>query len=1108
VIVRDITQRKQTEFERETAVEFLKEVNQCTSTNALVEASAAFFQKKSGCEAVGVRLKKGDDYPYYEARGFPDRFVAAENSLCARTETGAILRDGSGNPLLECMCGNVINSRFDPSQPFFTAGGSFWTNSTTELLASTSESDRQARTRNRCHGEGFESVALIPLAYGEEQLGLLQLNDRRRGLFTPEMIALWERLAGYLSLALAKSRAGEALRISEDHYRRIVETASEGIWAMDSANLTTYVNRRMAEMLGYTPEEMIGQAVDTFMFAEELDDHRAKMAILQKGGAGVYERRFCCKDGCECWTIVSATALRDAKGEFAGSFAMLTDITERKLAEKALQESERFVRATLDSLSSHIAIVDETGVIITVNKPWRDYAAANPPIRTNSCEGANYFQACTNLTEDSAEGAAEFAEGMRAVLAGKLESFETEYPCHSPHERRWFAGRVTRFAGKGPVRLVVAHEDITERKRAEEVLQARLRLSEAAGTLALEELLQQSLDEAERITGSCIGFFHFVEEDQQTLLLQMWSKNTLENLCTSEGKGRHYSVEEAGVWGDCIRARRPVIHNDYAALPHRKGLPPGHAPVVRELVVPILRNGRIVAVVGVGNKPQDYDEKDVEAMSSLADLVWEIVLRKMAEDQINLQGLVLDQTRDHVAITNLEGVIIYTNQAECNAAKRQQEELIGKNVSIFGEDPQRGATQQGIIDATLSMGEWQGEVVNIAADGTESIVDLRTFLVRGKTGKALAMCGIGTDITAGKKMEAALRESEERFRLTFDEAPVGAAIVSPDFRFIAVNAALCRITGYSAEDLTGVGFGEVTHPDDIAADIKKAQQLLHGEINQYDIDKRYIHRNGGEAWIHLWVKLLRDKAGRPLYFLPIMEDITERKKAEEELRQSQMKLRDLHRQLQNAREDERSRISRDIHDELGQYITALKIDLAWLKRKTDPKQLGLLQKLESMNGVADATLQTIRRVSSEMRPGVLDALGLAAGVDWLVKDFEKRTEIQCVLYIAPEEIAVEPNLATDVFRVLQETLTNIARHAQASMVWVTLRQTPDAIELKVADNGIGISEEKISKAVSLGLLGIRERLLSWGGTLSVTGLPGEGTSIRAFIPTEGKGGLV
>ncbi len=177
----------------------------------------------SGCEAVGVRLRQGEDFPYCEANGFPAEFVQSENSLCARDQAGRLRRDSQGHPVLECMCGNVIRGRFNPDLPFFTPGGSFWTNSTTELLASTSDRDRQARTRNRCHGEGFESVALVPLRSGHQALGLLQFNDRHRGKFTPAMIQLLERLADNLASGIARRQAEEALRESEERYRSLFE---------------------------------------------------------------------------------------------------------------------------------------------------------------------------------------------------------------------------------------------------------------------------------------------------------------------------------------------------------------------------------------------------------------------------------------------------------------------------------------------------------------------------------------------------------------------------------------------------------------------------------------------------------------------------------------------------------------------------------------------------------------------------------------------------------------------------------------------------------------------------------------------------------------------
>ena len=191
--------------------------------------------------------------------------------------------------------------------------------------------------------------------------------------------------------------------------------------------------------------------------------------------------------------------------------------------------------------------------------------------------------------------------------------------------------------------VFAAARDVTERKRTEEIMLARLRLTEFALTHSLDEQLQATLDEVERLTGSAIGFFHFVEADQKTLSLQSWSTRTLTELCTAEGRGRHYNIEEAGVWVDCIRERRPVIHNDYASVPLRKGLPEGHAQVIRELVVPIFRGDRIVAILGMGNKLQAYNDEDIHTVTLVADLAWEIAERKRAEEEIRKLNDELEQ---------------------------------------------------------------------------------------------------------------------------------------------------------------------------------------------------------------------------------------------------------------------------------------------------------------------------------------------------------------------------------------------------------------------------------------------------------------------------------
>ena len=219
----NITERKLDERERLAMVELLRLLNSAHDQHELLQQATQVLAHWSECEAVGIRLREGQDYPYYETRGFPQEFVQAENHLCSQDAQGKPLVDGQGNPVLECMCGNVLCGRFNPSKPFFTPHGTFWTNSTSELLARTTEADRQARTRNRCHGEGYESVMLVPLRVGRETLGLLQINDRRRNRFTPDMIRFLERAAHNLTLALAQRQAIATLRRSEAHNRHLVE---------------------------------------------------------------------------------------------------------------------------------------------------------------------------------------------------------------------------------------------------------------------------------------------------------------------------------------------------------------------------------------------------------------------------------------------------------------------------------------------------------------------------------------------------------------------------------------------------------------------------------------------------------------------------------------------------------------------------------------------------------------------------------------------------------------------------------------------------------------------------------------------------------------------
>lgn len=199
--------------------------------------------------------------------------------------------------------------------------------------------------------------------------------------------------------------------------------------------------------------------------------------------------------------------------------------------------------------------------------------------------------------------------------------------------------------------------------QAQDLLNLRLNLMEYAVNHDMQELLTQALDEVCLLSNSPIGFYHFVEQDQKTISLQAWSTRTLKEFCTAEGHGQHYPAEKAGVWADCIRQRRPIIHNDYASLASRKGLPEGHAPVIRELVVPVFRSERVVAILGIGNKPADYTNQDIELATYLAGVVWEITERKRAEESLNKSEerfrTVADYTFGWEYWTSPEGKLLY-----------------------------------------------------------------------------------------------------------------------------------------------------------------------------------------------------------------------------------------------------------------------------------------------------------------------------------------------------------------------------------------------------------------------------------------------------------------
>ncbi len=230
------------------------------------------------------------------------------------------------------------------------------------------------------------------------------------------------------------------------------------------------------------------------------------------------------------------------------------------------------------------------------------------------------------------------------------------------------------------------------------------------------------------------------------------------------------------------------------------------------------------------------------------------------------------------------------------------------------------------------------------------------------------------------------------------------------------------------------------------------------------------------------------------------EDITDRKRAARELELSRHQLRQLSAHLQSIREKERTRIARELHDELGQLLTALNTDIVLLKNRIPKGQTILSDRADSMSSLVELTMQTVKRIYMGLRPGMLDHLGLTAAIAWQAEEFSRRTGIVCNFSFNPEDMVIDPELTTTIFRIFQETLTNVQRHAKATKVTVRLTATNERLEFIVKDNGKGIDDEQLRKPDSFGLLGIKERVYHWGGREAIVGKIGKGTTITISIP--------
>jgi len=632
-----------------------------------------------------------------------------------------------------------------------------------------------------------------------------------------EIDALRKRVAE-LEAREGCSAAGGNADLLGDRIRAasVVENAPVGVIIQSADGRVQHWNRMGLAIFGDIREEItstdvvVGSWMTTYPDGTPwpVGDHPSVVTLRTGEPLRNQVMRLAGQGGEERWLSINTEPVFEMPGAPAAAVIIIfLDITEHMRSVEALHSSEANLAALLDSIEESAALFEPDGRIIAANATF----ASRLGRTAEDCVGRSMFELV----------AADVAGARSAYLETVLK---TARPVIFEDER---AGRLMRhslnpvLAKDGTVAAIsVFATDLTERRRRERLLVARQRLGQYAISHPLKDLLRMALDEAEEATGSKMGFLHFLNEDQRTLSMQAWSTRTLATGFQYASTTLHYDTGQAGVWADCVRERRAVIHNDYAALGHRRGVPPGHPELIRQLLLPVMRSGRIMAIMAVANKAADYTDEDVQTLTTLGNLLWDILEYKLTQEALLKSEALLNLTQRLSKVGGWEWdverrAMTWTRELYRLHGMTPEEfpsgspEHIERSLACYGHADR--ALVRRVFEECVRTGEpFDLELPFTSADGRQMQVRARGEAVF-EGGRVARVMGTVMDITARRSLE-------QRYKTLFRNMTDGFALHEiicdgegrpVDYRFLDANPAFERITGLAAADIAGKTVREV-----------------------------------------------------------------------------------------------------------------------------------------------------------------------------------------------------------------------------------------------------------------------------------------------------------
>ena len=509
---------------------------------------------------------------------------------------------------------------------------------------------------------------------------------------------------------------------------------------------------------------------------------------------------------------------------------------------------------------------------------------------------------------------------------------------------------------------------------------------------------------------------------------------------------------------------------------------------------PQIRQGRVVGVLGI--------IRDVTERRRIEDAL------RVSEERLRS---IVQSTTDAIVLVNALMKVAFWNKGAEETFGYAAEEIIAQPVTMIIQDRHHEQLERHVQRVRLLGGPHVAnktlELAGRRKDGIEFPLELSVTSWQGKSDLFFTI--IMRDISERRLAEEQLDRLHHHNQVVLNSAGEGIYGVDREGRLTFVNPAAAKMFGWEAEALIGQSLHALVHQTDLRGmpftegHCLIGETIRGGELREH-VDSVFWRKDGTSFPVE-YVSTPIQERGEIVGAVVVFKDTTDRKRAEEQLQDSLRRLRKLSGRMEGIREEERGRIARELHDELGVGLTCLKIDLSRLgglfgERLPMQDRAKIDEKVRGMKEQVDSTITSVQRIVAELRPGVLDDLGLVAAIEWQCRDFQRRTGIACRCIVSHEDLRVDPEHATAVFRICQEALTNVTRHAQATQVQVQLDDQGVGLQLQVSDNGRGIPHDRLADARSFGLLGMRERAGLLGGDVQINTQEGEGTTILLRLP--------